>query len=122
MKMETGDELTRENLIKVIKDQLKKRSGKSWSVTGGKGTSYGWITIDVPPARRKFASDGQTPKEKGYSYASLAERLEIGKLLGLDGPIHIQGLKIPPSRDYYREYLDRAKGRTPEKIAQPYWD
>ena len=53
---------------------------------------------------------------------SLADRAELGKLLGLDGPVHFQGESIPASGDHRREYLDRAQGRTPAKIAQQYWD
>jgi len=46
--------MNRNEVIKVIKENLKKRSGKSWSVTGGRGTAYGWITIDSPPSRCKW--------------------------------------------------------------------
>lgn len=41
----------RNDVIAAIKTALQKRSGKSWSVTGGRGTAYGWIRIDAPPAR-----------------------------------------------------------------------
>src|SRR2546423_1163620 len=46
------DRADRNGIIKEIKTALETRSGKKWSVTGGKGTAYGWITIDAPPARR----------------------------------------------------------------------
>jgi hypothetical protein len=51
--------MTRNEVIKVIKAALKRRSGKEWSVTGGKGTAYGWLTIDAPPKRRTWR-DAQT--------------------------------------------------------------
>lgn len=44
----------RNETIKIIRDALKRRSGKPWSVTGGRGTAWGWIRIDAPPARRTF--------------------------------------------------------------------
>ena len=46
------EDLTRDQAIKRIRDALKLRSGKPWSVTGGTGTAWGWIRIDAPPARR----------------------------------------------------------------------
>jgi hypothetical protein len=52
--MSTQESLTRDQAIKRIKAALKRRSGKEWSVRGGKGTAYGWITIDAPPKRRTW--------------------------------------------------------------------
>lgn len=46
--------MDRNETIKRIKDALKRRSGKPWSVTGGRGTAWGWITIDAPPARTVY--------------------------------------------------------------------
>jgi hypothetical protein len=53
---------------------------------------------------------------------SPAERAELGELLGLGKPAHCQGVSIAASNDYYAEYIDRAEGRTPTKVATPYWD
>ena len=44
--------MDRAGTIKAIRKSLKRRSGKPWSVTGGRGTAWGWITIDAPPSRR----------------------------------------------------------------------
>ncbi len=126
----------RDDTIRRIRSALQRRSGKSWSVTGGRGTAWGWITIDAPPARRTWgnrlkpdASPAQLPEDyEEYDtgelgrYSSPVDRDELGKLLGLDGPAHCQGVSIAASSDYYREYIDRAEGRTPAKVAQPYWD
>lgn len=129
--------LDRNETIKRIKSALQKRSGKAWSVTGGRGTAWGWITIDAPPSRRTWghrlkagAPSGSNEREdyeeydtgKPDGYCSPAERKELGDLLGFSGPVHCQGVSIAASSDYYREYLDRAEGRTPSKIAEPYWD
>lgn len=122
--------------IKRIKAALYRRSGKTWSVTGGKGTAWGWITIDAPPGRRTWsnrlkadASPAQLPEdyeeydcgEPGRT-TSPEDRAELGRLLGLDGPAHHQGVSIPSSNAHYREYIDRAEGKAPAEIAEAYWD
>lgn len=50
------------------------------------------------------------------------QREELGELLGLDGQAHNQGVSIASSNAHYQEYLDRAEGRAPAAVAQPYWD
>jgi hypothetical protein len=42
---------SRDAVCKRIKAALRARSGKDWSVTGGRGTAYGWIAISVPKRR-----------------------------------------------------------------------
>lgn len=121
----------RDDTIRRIRTALQRRSGKSWSVTGGRGTSWGWITIDAPPSRRTWssrlkpdASPAKLPSdyeeydtgEPNRGCMSPAERKELGELLGLDGPAHHQGVSIAASSDHYREYIDRSEGR------EPYWD
>lgn len=46
--------MDRNEAIQRIKTALRRRSGKAWSVTGGRGTAWGWINIDAPPARRTW--------------------------------------------------------------------
>jgi hypothetical protein len=81
-------------------------------VTGGTGTSYGWIYIKSPPARAADQWGRMTDEE----------RAELGRLLGLDGPVHHQGVRIADSPNHWREYIDRAEGRTPSVVGTPYWD
>jgi hypothetical protein len=100
----------RDDAIKIIRKELKRRSGKTWSVTGGKGTAWGWIQITAPPKRRV----------DGY-YLSEEDRAELAHLLGLEN-VHIQGVSIGASRDYRTEFVDRARGLAPARIATPYWD
>ena len=129
--------MDRNETMKAIKKALERRSGKTWSVTGGRGTAWGWITIDAPPKRRtgRFieksgASPGAYDHEKYEltdtgepgGYITPQDRAELTRLLGLDRLLHHQGVSIPSSTDYYREYLDRANGRKPSVIGQPYWD
>ena len=125
--------MDRNEVIKAIRAALKHRSGKAWSVTGGRGTAWGWITIDSPPARRTSGfrlKAGTLDLPENYEeydtgqpdrLMTPADRAELGKLLGLDR-VHTQGVSIAASSEHYREYLDRANGRTPSKIAEPYWD
>lgn len=127
------EDLSRAAVIARIKAALERRSGKRWSVTGGTGTAYGWITVNAPPARRTWEwrlkagaldypgnyGEHNTGQRGGHS--SPEDRAELAKLLGLDG-IHFQGLSIAASSEYRREYVDRAEGRVPRKIATPYWD
>lgn len=133
--------MTRDETMQRIKAALQRRSGKAWSVTGGKGTAWGWITIDAPPRRRtsrymvKPGCSGNLPEdydrtrtdtgEPGGSITE-AEALELARLLGWPGgedtPVHHQGVSIPAGHDYWQEYIDRAEGRTPTTRGVPYWD
>lgn len=126
--------MDRNETIKRIKAALKRRSGKTWSVTGGRGTAWGWITIDSPPARKTWnwvLPDGADDVPHNYveidsgipgsGHAGPDERRELAALLGLDN-VHIQGQDVPASSAYYQEYIDRAAGRKPSKLGEPYWD
>jgi thioesterase domain-containing protein len=100
----------RDETIAAIRAALKKRSGKPWSVTGGRGTAWGWIRISAPPARsREFGS------------MTAADAAELTTLLSLDRA-HDQGVSVPASWEHRREYLERAHGRPVTAIAQAYWD
>lgn len=128
------DDMDRNAVIARIRAALRRRSGYSWSVTGGHGTAWGWIRIDAPPRARTWRhrlKPGLPDLPGNYEeynsghpggITGPVERAQLGQLLGLDGPVHHQGVSIPSSRDYYREYIDRAEGRTPALIATPYWD
>lgn len=107
---EIPQDMNRAVAIKLIREALRKRSGKAWSVTGGRGTAYGWLTIASPPAR-----SGE------FGYMSESDRKELARLLGLDS-VHQQGVSVPSSHEHYREYIQRARGMKPDKIAQAYWD
>ncbi len=97
---------------KEIARRLKARSGKTWSVTRGRGTSHGWLTISVPPARYgKHGSDG----------ISEEDRAELKRLLGVES-VQYQGHTVPSSTNHRIEYLQRAAGQTPTVWGQQYWD
>lgn len=104
--------LDRDTTIARIKAALKQRSGRQWSVTGGRGTAYGWIAIK--PVNKYLTGD--------FGYMTDEDCKLLADLLGLDKPIHHQGVSIPAGSAYRREYVDRAEGRTPSTIGTPYWD
>jgi hypothetical protein len=101
----------RASTIKAIRTALKTRSGKTWSVRGGTGTAWGWITISSPPARSADQWGTMTDDEAK----------ELATLLGLSR-VHHQGVSIAASTSHYREYIDRAEGRQPSVTGSPYWD
>ncbi|MEW6775057.1 MAG: hypothetical protein AB1405_02075 [Bdellovibrionota bacterium] len=103
--------MDRNEAIREIKAALKRRSGRAWSVTGGRGTAWGWITIHALPSRRVEPCD----------YMSDQDRTELAKLLALDR-VDQQGVSIAAADDFRREYVDRANGRPPSVIGKPYWD
>lgn len=130
----TAIEVDRDSTIKRIRKALNRRSPKSWSVTGGRGTSWGWIHIDAPPSRRtmhcRLKAGAISTRPEDYEMVDTGEpdgkstpedRAELAKLLGLER-VHAQGVSIPAGNDYYREYIDRAEGRTPSVQGKPYWD
>jgi len=116
----------RDEAIKRIRAALKKRSGKTWSVCGDRGTAWGWITISAPPRRRvnhepnpdydpyELAQDvlpyidvKPEPGETAY-YTSISECRELGNLFGLMRPAHCQGILVSPDeRDWYVTRAER---------------
>jgi len=101
--------MDRDEAIKTIRANLRKRSGKAWSVTGGRGTGWGWIHISAPPKRR--VNGCMTPEDG----------MELAHLLDLHRAVH-QYESVPASSDYYREYVDRSAGVAPTIYGQRYWD
>ena len=100
----------RNDAIKAIKAAFKAR-GLRYSVTGGRGTGWGWIHIDLLPSVKKGMLDYQ--REIAYR--------QLGVDLGLDRVCY-SGEGVPANSDYYNEYIDRARGITPRVTGTPYWD
>jgi len=127
----------RDDVIARIRSGLNSRSDRSWSVTGGRGTSHGWLQIDAPPKRRTF--DHRPTNEIGGDGLPAYELVDVGKdgyLMGPDDRIELarllgftqehsvphQGVKVASGHDYYAEFIDRAEGRAPSVEGTPYWD
>lgn len=100
----------RAETIAFIRAELRRRTGRTWSVTGGTGTAWGWITITAPPARRV----------QGW-YMTEEDEVILSDALNLTR-VSRQGVTIPASDDYRREYMDRARGVAPAEHGTPYWD
>lgn len=116
----------RDEAIKRIRKALKQKSGKSWSVTGGRGTAWAWIRVQAPPKRRVahrenpawkcWDMDTEEPAYFEYRdetgqrnyYTSDAECKELARLFGLDRPVHYQGLSLPSdSTEFYVARAER---------------
>lgn len=104
-----SQEDNRNDVIAKIKAALKFR-GLRYSVTGGRGTGWGWITIDLLPSVYKKLNDEE--RETAYH--------ELGNNFGEDHGY--TSINIPANMGYYHEYIDRANGRTPSVRGVPYWD
>jgi hypothetical protein len=125
--------MDRDEAIDRIRKALRERSGKTWSVKGGRGTAWGWIRIASPPAKqttRHRLRPGQPDRPENYEpydsgqpggVMTVADREELARLLGLER-VHDAGVSIPNSTDYYIEHIDRAEGRPPSVVGNPYWD
>lgn len=131
----------RDDAIKAIRVALKRRSGKTWSVTGGRGTAWGWIEIQSPPKRRTgvhvkspdydpqggFHRDNpewilvDSGEPQRFGLMTPADLQELGELLGLER-VHEQGVSIPASTEHRIEYVARAEGRNPSAYGVQYWD
>lgn len=103
--------LDRAGVIAEIRSALKRRSGKTWSVTGGRGTAWGWLRISAPPKRC-----GE------YGRMSEADTAELATLLDVPANMAYNGVSIPSGSDSYAEYIDRANGRTPRVFGKRDWD
>ena len=101
---------------KALRALLKRRTGRDWSVTKGRGTASGWVTVTAPPKRCTFGWDGTG---EGHNIGA-DDRAVLAAALQLQR-IHPQGESIPASLAHRQEYLDRAAG-LPFKVAEQYWD
>lgn len=104
------DEATRDGAIAAIKAALKARSDRAWSVKGGRGTAWGWITVVAPPRRCNE-----------YGSMTADDCAVLAGLFGLDR-VGGQGVSIPAGSDYRHEYAARARGEVPSVVGKPYWD
>ena len=102
----------RDIAIARIKAALKRRTGHSWSVTGGRGTAWGWIEVTTPPAHQR--KHGRTEMSRG-------ECIALARVLGLES-VHNQGWSIPAGGDYRKDAVMRAEKGMSDVTPEQYWD
>ncbi|MHB8330763.1 MAG: hypothetical protein ACYDDA_13715 [Acidiferrobacteraceae bacterium] len=79
-----------------LRTLLRKATYRSWSVTHGRGTAYGWITVHA------------MPKDRLDGYLTNADARTLAALFGESRPVHHQGLSISPdARGYYVAQLSK---------------
>ncbi|MBA3364697.1 MAG: hypothetical protein H0U03_02770 [Actinobacteria bacterium] len=79
--------------VKIIRTELRRRSGKAWSVTQSRRSSY--IQVTSPPRRRVLKA------------LSEADRVELASLLGLD---RVATFGVFIDHCERAEYVERARG------------
>lgn len=116
--------IPRDEAVKRIKAALLRKTGKQWLVHGGRGTAWGWITVEAPKARRvalemnpAYLSSYETPGmdrdievirgDGNNYYTGKADCKILAKAFGLSRPVHHQGLHISP--DECEFYVLRAE-------------
>lgn len=102
--------INRADAIKSIKVGLKKLTGRSWNVSGNRGTAYGYINIDAPKARRNFDSYGKLLEQvDSYAYMGLEDRRALAQVFKCGDTVHFQGMVCSPDE---REFtVAAAEGR-----------
>lgn len=101
----------RDETIAIIRVELRRRTGRTWTVEGGTGTAWGWITVTAPPKRR----GGKWGPMTGDDRRVLADALGLAA-------VGDQGEQIPAQADYRVEYVARARGEKPAVTGTPGWD
>lgn len=129
----------RDETIKAIRAALKRRTGRTWSVRGGRGTGWGWLTICAPPARctaeRQYSGkdDPETgnpiyvsddnARPDGGGEMTEADCMTLAEVLDLPRrAICSQGVSVADDSSYRIEFIARAEGRAPSRIGSQYWD
>lgn len=100
--------MDRNEAIAEIRKALKERTGRTWSVTGGRGTAWGWITVTAPPKR-----------SPGYGEMNADDIAVLSK--AMDEKVHHQGYSVPASSAHREEAVARAQGK-PYTVTPAYWD
>lgn len=107
----TEAEESRDAACKILRDLLRRRTGRDWSVKGSRGTAYSWISISAPPRRRgEFGSMGV--EDQIVLFAALGEWAH-------------QDISIRPCGGVRGAYVFRAAGLpVPDdwRINAPSWD
>lgn len=130
--------MERSEVTKRIKKALKKRTGQTWSVTGGRGTAWGWLTIEAAKSRQvmhdsnpkydRFALGRnqdelpwveRKPEKDEIAYCTSQEdRKILAEALGIGMNFSsVQGVSVSP--DQWQFYVGRAENGKPEEKPEP---
>lgn len=116
--------LDRDLAIRLIRFNLKARSGKRWSVKGSRGSAWGWITITAPPARRVANELTVEDAQELGDLLSLPEKSVYTDLeyIGRSNAAHRQGISIAADSEWYKHYIDASAGVESDHCTPQYWD
>lgn len=78
---------------KRLRQVLRMRTGRPWSVKVGTGTAYCWVKVEAPPKRRTVRGYAPTAEDQALLEAATGESA------------HSQGFNIPPTRGYQAALL-----------------
>lgn len=118
--------IDRKDAVKRIKAALKKKTGRVWSVSGGRGTAWNWLRVQAPKKRRVSHKVNPNcdrtvyPLPLGESlyieyvdkdgtnyYTGDADCEALAQAFGLNRKAHFQGLNISPDeREFYVERVE----------------
>lgn len=122
--------MERKEATKRIRQALRKRTGQTWSVTGDRGTAWGWLRIEAAKSRRVCHDDNpeydryalyqselpwteRKPGKGETAYdTSQQDRETLAKTLGISMNLSsCQGVSISP--DQWQWYINRAENGPP---------
>jgi hypothetical protein len=123
----------RDATIKALRVALKAKTGRAWSVTGGRGTAWGWITITAPAARRTYTrvlkEGAEEFRPESYEWVNTGEPdrsmspEDSATLSAIFGDCHHQGIKVDPrGKDYERHLALAIHGEDLGFKSESHWD
>jgi hypothetical protein len=96
----------------AIKRHLKARTGITFSVTGGRGTAWGWLYIAATKQRAADQWGRLTPSDAKV----------LADALGLRDEYVGDSVSIPAGSDWWTEYLQRAETGACTVRGERRWD
>ena len=108
--------MERAEAAKRIRKALHELTGRHWSVSGHRGTAWGWLGITAPPKRQiaEFPGDGkpEAPRGKqGWGYIGEADRVVLGSILVAAGMELHRGQDEDPHRAHPQGHTISPDGR-----------
>lgn len=100
-----------DQFTKTLRQLLRERTGRDWSVTRGRGTAYSWVRITAPKKRLVQ-----------YGYLSVEDQIILSSVFGT--PVGHQGESVRTERGVRGWYILKALGANTDgwDVAPPSWD